>query len=47
MLQLDNQRTIKEKLPDREKMLESDECFQYFKSPIESEAKFNNVSLAW
>lgn len=46
VLQLDKQRTIKEKLLGREKMLENDGCFQYFKSLLESEPDFHDVTPA-
>lgn len=46
ILQIDKYRSFKEKLLGREKMVEDDPCFQYFKRTLENEVEFINVEVA-
>ena len=43
ILQLEKQRSIKEKLLGKEKMTMTDECLLFFKSIIESESEFKDI----
>ena len=45
VFQVDKHRSFTEKLLGREKMTETDECLQYFKSIFENHNEFNNVTL--
>lgn len=46
VLQLEKQRSLKEKLLGRGKMTEDDECFQLLRSLVEAEPEFNNIAPA-
>ena len=45
IFQVDKLRTFKEKLLGREKMTPEDDCFQFFKSLLEQELSFKNVTV--
>ncbi|MGZ8253522.1 MAG: hypothetical protein ACXW2G_05490 [Burkholderiaceae bacterium] len=45
ILQIDKQRTLKEKLLDREAMAADDECAAHFQALLEAEPAFKSVSV--
>jgi hypothetical protein len=45
VLQIDKQRSVKEKLLGRAKMSQDDECAKYFQSLLEREASFRDLSI--
>ena len=45
VLQIDKQRSVKEKLLGRATMTQHDECAEYFQSLLEREASFRDVSV--
>jgi len=45
ILQIDKQRSFKEKLFGKEKMTESDPCLLFFKSIFENEKEFKEISI--
>jgi len=45
VFQIEKQRSLKEKLLGKHKMIPSDECFKYLKSLFESEPEINSVAV--
>jgi hypothetical protein len=44
-LQVEKQRSVKEKLLGREKMVKEDQCAQFFQDLLEQEPSFKKVSV--